>query len=189
MRVASVAAPLEVQNKKMKYVPAGMILRAILDKIPGLTDVLRFHTYDRDITGSVYHRVPATALNQLRLTIADMWSALPRVTVPVVVVQGLLDRTVVPESAVRIFRRLGSEVKALRWIAGGPHGLITQKFGNTWDILDGFLAGEDVTGTAKAASYKSEHPIVAPALNAQAPRPKRLTRKLATWLITRKAPA
>ena len=189
MRVASVAAPLEVHNKKMKYVPAGMLLRAVLNYIPWLTDVLRFHTYDRDITGTVYHRVPATALNQLRLTIADMWRALPRVTVPTLVMQGLLDRTVVPESAVRIFRRLGSEVKALRWIAGGPHGLITQKFGNTWDILDGFLAGEDVTGTAKAASYKSEHPIVAPALNPQAPRAKRLTRKLAKWLITRKAPA
>jgi esterase/lipase len=188
IRVASVAAPLEVQNKKMKYVPVGMILRAILEIIPGLTDVLRFHTYDRDITGTVYHRVPVSALNQLRLTIADMWGCLPRVSVPVLVLQGLLDRTVVPESAVRIFRRLGCEVKALRWIAGGPHGLITQKFGNTWDILDGFLAGEDVTGTAKAASYKNEHAIVAPPLN-YAPQPKRrITRKLAQWLITRKAP-
>lgn len=187
-RVASVAAPLEVQNKKMKYVAAGMVLRAILARLPGLSDVLRFITYDRDITGTVYHRVPTTALNQLRLTIADMNTCLPRVTLPVVVVQGLLDRIVVPESATRIFRRLGSEVKALRWIAGGPHGLIAQRFGNTWDILDGFLRGDDVTGTAKAGSHKGEHPIVAPPLT-YTPHPKRLTRKLAQWLITRKAHA
>lgn len=145
-RVASVAAPLLVSDSNMRWLPVGMALRKVLGYIPGLTDLLRFYPYDRDNTAAIYPHVPLNALNELRRVIGKLPAALPRVTLPVLVMQGLLDHTVKSRSASMIFRMLGSDVKALRWIASGPHGLIALNFGATWEILDAFVDGDDVTG-------------------------------------------
>ncbi len=179
-RVISLAAPLKVRDSNMHLLPLGMALRAVLARLPLVADVLRFYTYDRDISGKVYHRVPLTALNQLRLTIADMWDNLPQVRVPVLVVQGLLDRTVVPQSALRIYRRLGSAEKVLRWIPGGVHGLLSDDTRTAWDIVDEAL-NPPVTGKDSAAAHKPEHPI------APCPAPAGPGRKRKAWLLTRKA--
>lgn len=159
VRVASVAAPLLVQDSNMYLLPIGMVLRAILTRIPGLHDVLRFYPYDRENTATIYHHVPVTALRELRSVIVKMREALPAVTLPVLVMQGLLDHTVKARSASLIFNLLASKVKALRWIAGGPHCLITHNFGATWEILDGFVRGEDVTGQVTGKTKRGEHKI------------------------------
>lgn len=154
VRVASVAAPLIVADSNMHWLPVIMGVRAIIRHIPGLENTLRFYDYDRDNTPTVYHKVPVSALNQLRLLIGEMRRALPRVSVPTLVMHGLLDRTVKAQSASLIHKLLGSQNKALRWIAGGPHGLITHNFGPTWEILDAFVAGHEVTGKAGTDDYK-----------------------------------
>ncbi|PZP39865.1 MAG: hypothetical protein DI585_02820 [Pseudomonas fluorescens] len=181
VRVASVAAPMLVQDSNMNLLPVGMMLRAVLKRIPGLKDALRFYDYERDTSAAVYPRVPVTALNELRLTIREMRKALPKVTLPVLLVQGLLDHTVQPRGASMMFRLLSSTDKTLRWIAGGPHALITHNFGATWDILDAFVGGKDVTGISTGPNHKHEHAILAEA------RPNKKTR--ARWFITRKATA
>ncbi|RYG62315.1 MAG: alpha/beta fold hydrolase [Alphaproteobacteria bacterium] len=145
-RVASVATPLLVSDSNMRWLPVGMTLRKVLGGVPGLRDLLRFYPYDRDNTAAIYPRVPLNGLNELRRVIGKLPHALPRVSVPVLVMQGLLDHTVKSRSASMIFRMLGSPHKALRWIAGGPHGLIALNFGMTWDILDAFIDGADLTG-------------------------------------------
>ncbi len=154
VRVASVAAPLVVADSKMHLLPLVMGVRAIIRHIPGLQDALRFYDYDRDRAPTVYHRVPVSALNELRLLIGEMQQALPRVSVPALVLHGLLDRTVKPESASRIYTLLGSQTKTLRWIAGGPHGLVSLNFGATWEILDAFVAGREVTGNTGSEDHK-----------------------------------
>ncbi len=154
VRVASVGTPLLVSDGNMRWLPLGMALRKVLGMIPGLRDLLRFYPYDRDNTAAIYTHVPVTALNELRRVIAKLPHALPRVTLPVLVMQGLLDHTVKSRSASMIYRMLGSQTKALRWIAGGPHGLVALNFGATWDILDGFVSGKDVTGSPKGEEHK-----------------------------------
>ena len=88
-----------------------------------------------------------------------MRDALPQVTVPVLVMQGLLDHTVKTQSAALIYKLLGSTAKTLRWIAGGPHSLIAHNFGATWEILDGFVRGEDVAGQVTGKPKGVEHKI------------------------------
>jgi esterase/lipase/1-acyl-sn-glycerol-3-phosphate acyltransferase len=154
VRVASVAAPLLVHDKNIKWLPVGMVLRAVLKQIPGLSNKLRFYKYDSDDAVTVYPKVPVTALNELRLLMSDMEAGLPKVSVPTLVMQGLLDHTVQNRSAAMIFAKLGSKIKTLKWIAGGPHGLITHNFGPTWEILDAFVRGADVTGNAGAEGHK-----------------------------------
>ena len=156
VRVASVAAPLLLHDKNIRWLPVGMVARAVLGKIPGLKNVLRFYRYDHEDAVTIYPNVPVTALNELRLLMREMHAGLPKVSVSTLVMQGLLDHTVISRSAAVIFRRLGSKVKALRWIAGGPHGLITHNFGATWAVLDEFVNGTDVTGNACAEGYKIE---------------------------------
>ena len=153
--VASVAAPLMVRDTNMRWLPVGMVLRAVLKRIPGLHDVLRFYEYDRENSAAVYPHVPVAALNELRLLIGEMRAGLPKVVAPVLVMQGLQDHTVKTRSAAMIFQLLGSQVKALRWIAGGPHGLITHNFGATWMILDAFVSGHDVTGITGTEVHKT----------------------------------
>lgn len=154
VRVASIATPLLVSDSNMRWLPVGMALRKVLGLIPGLRDLLRFYPYDRDNTAAIYPYVPLNGLNELRRVIGKLPHALPRVTLPVLVMQGLLDHTVKSRSASMIFRMLGSENKALRWIASGPHGLVALNFGATWEILDGFISGKDVTGSPNGEEHK-----------------------------------
>lgn len=122
-----------------------------------------------------YSKVPLTALNELRLLINDVIRALPKVSVPVLVVQGLLDHTVKSASASLIYKLLGSHTKVLRWIAGGPHGIIAQNFGATWDVLDDFVEGKALTGT----SGTEEHKIIPE---------RRSTSRWSSMRITKKRP-
>lgn len=154
VRLASVAAPLLVSDSNMRWLPLGMALRKVLGMVPGLRDLLRFYPYDRDNTAAIYPHVPLNGLNELRRVIGKLPAALPRVRVPVLVMQGLLDHTVKSRSASMIFRMLGSDSKALRWIASGPHGLVALNFGATWEILDAFVDGRDVTGKTGTQEHK-----------------------------------
>jgi len=156
VRVASVSAPVLVQDGNMNLLTLGMVLRWILRKIPHARDMLRFYEFDRDTDPRCYPTVPLTALNELLLLIKDVKAALPKVSMPALVMQGLLDKTVKSQSASLIYSLLGSQNKVLRWIAGGPHGLIAQNFGSTWEVLDDFVAGRDLTGN----TGMSEHKIV-----------------------------
>ena len=180
VQVISIAAPYKVRDSNMHYLPFGMALRAVLSRLPLGANLLRFYTYDKDISGKVYHRVPLAALNQLRLTIADMWASLPQVRVPVLVLQGLLDRTVVPKSALHIYRRLGSSAKTLRWVPGGAHALMNEDTRLAWSIVDEAL-NLPLTGKLAPAPHKPEHPI------APCPAPAARGRKRTAWLLTRKA--
>jgi hypothetical protein len=89
----------------------------------------------------------------------------------------LLDHTVKSHSASLIFKMVGSQTKVLRWIAGGPHGLIAQNYGATWEVLDAFVEGKSgevgVTGTSCADAHKIIAERVAPSRNA------------ARWLTTK----
>lgn len=160
VRIASIAAPLLVRDGNMGLLPIGMVLRSIFKHIPGLRDTLRFYEYERENTAAMYRDVPVTALNELRLLIREMRNALPKVTVPTLIMQGLLDHTVKTQSAALIYKLLGSSQKILRWVAGGPHGLVTHNFGATWDVLDRFVSGHDVAEPVAGKVSGGDHKIL-----------------------------
>lgn len=137
--VASVSAPVLVYDKNIHLLPLVMAARAVLRHIPGLRHALRFYGYGVNQPDQTYSRVPVHALNELRLLMKEMVAGLGKVKIPVLVVQGLSDHTVKAKSATVIFNRLGG-AKDLKWIAGGPHGLIGQNFGATWEVLREFVA-------------------------------------------------
>jgi esterase/lipase len=137
--VATVAAPVFVTDKNMTYLKYIAAPLRLLHRLPGLGRTARLYPYGMQTPDMTYKLVPVEGINQLRLLITKVLKNLGKVTVPVMVVQGLNDKTVVPRSAAAIYSHLGSETKELKWIAGGPHNLITGNYGPTWELLRGWI--------------------------------------------------
>ena len=68
------------------------------------------------------------ALRALRSTVRKAFLALPRVTVPTLMIQSREDNRIAPRDAQRAFDRVGSRDKQLVWIAGAGH-VITVDYG------------------------------------------------------------
>lgn len=137
--VASVSAPVFVTDKNMQLLPYIMPLRKIFSHIPGMEYALRLYPYGVNNPEQCYRMVPVRGLNELRLTIAEMLAKLGKVKVPVLIMQGLSDKTVQAKSASTLLEKIGSADKELKWVASGPHALIPQNFGDTWDTLRAFV--------------------------------------------------
>jgi carboxylesterase len=68
-----------------------------------------------------YPFYPTRAILELRHLVSMMQSALPRITVPTLVIHSRNDGGVAPESAERIFEALGSSEKTLEWVQRSGH--------------------------------------------------------------------
>ncbi|MCP5405733.1 MAG: alpha/beta fold hydrolase [Pseudomonadaceae bacterium] len=137
--VVSVATPLIVQDKNMNLLPLVMLARTLLGWIPAIRAMLRFYPAPRSEPGQQYPVKPVLSLNELRLLMAELPSYLPRITVPVQILQGTADETVDPVSAETIFNGLVDVSREKHMLEGGPHGLLHQNFGATWQLVTDFL--------------------------------------------------
>jgi len=140
--VATVAAPVMVHDRNIHILPVITPLHKLLRRLPFCRNALRLYPYSKE-PDAAYTRVPVLGLNQLRLLIAETVARMPKVTVPLVVLQGLSDHTVKAQSATIIYNATASKDKTLRWIAGGPHALIGGNHGMTWQVLSDFVAKFD----------------------------------------------
>ena len=68
------------------------------------------------------------ALRALRITVVKAFAALPRLTVPTLVVQSREDNRIAPRDAERAFARIGASEKRLVWTEGAGH-VITVDYG------------------------------------------------------------
>jgi carboxylesterase len=71
-----------------------------------------------------YSTRPARALRQLFTLMAEVDCLLPTITQPILIVQGRLDRTVDVRGAQRLYDRVGSRAKDLRWFERSGHCVI-----------------------------------------------------------------
>jgi esterase/lipase len=138
--VVSCATPVEVTDKNFRFLPWVMMLKTLLDWIPAVRELLHFYQSYTSRPDIKYGIVPVTGLNQLRLLVNDMLPALPKITVPVLVLQGDADETVEPVSADIIFAGLAKAERERHTIPGGRHGLILEDIGPTRSLITRFLA-------------------------------------------------
>lgn len=68
-----------------------------------------------------YSHTPLRAVREVLALARDVHLSLPRVTAPLLVVQGARDRTVRPVSSHRVIARAGSTTKELLWLEGSGH--------------------------------------------------------------------
>ena len=142
--IASISAPYAVQDPNMKLLPFVMPIRPLLLLVPGLKGLLSYYKFGDQKSPHIYHTVPVTAINQLRLLIKRLASTLPQVQAPTLLLQGTADETVKASSAQSILQQLGAPEKELVMIENAPHALIRENIGITWKELKKFirLAGE-----------------------------------------------
>ena len=68
-----------------------------------------------------YPNYPTRAIIQLRDLLGEMRAALPKVSVPVLLIHSRQDAGVLPHNAEKIFAALGTQEKQLIWVENSGH--------------------------------------------------------------------
>lgn len=88
-----------------------------------------------------YGRLPVAPVVELARLIGRLPYALPRVQAPVLIMQGLRDRTIAPTSAQFIHDQLGSTDKTLRFFPNSGHNIATDSEREAvWHTVGEFIA-------------------------------------------------
>ncbi len=137
--VASISAPLNVQNKGMIFVPLIHQLNQLVRWIPGVEGLIPFYDNDPDNPDINYRTMPVKSVNELKEVMSVTRKHLKDVKVPVTVIQGNKDKTVKPSSAKTIFNNISTENKTLHWIQTKEHALVSKNVGNTHQLVKDFI--------------------------------------------------
>lgn len=88
-----------------------------------------------------YDRVPTACIHELMRLMRQVRKELPRVTTPILVMQGERDQVVPLDSAQEIFDRVGSADKELVWFERSGHGIVEDiEREEVWRQVYGFIA-------------------------------------------------
>lgn len=128
--VTSVSAPVEFQNKNMKFVPllhqANKIVRWVSSE--GLIPFRPNQTEHPDIN---YAHIPIRALYQLQKLIQNFFDHPAHIECPVFLLQSDHDPVVVPKSVEHLYEHIDSPMKQIEMIHSERHGIVYEDIGNT----------------------------------------------------------
>jgi esterase/lipase/1-acyl-sn-glycerol-3-phosphate acyltransferase len=137
--VASVAAPLSVQDPKMSLVPWMNRLNKLSSNIVGEGGLIPFYAADSEHPHINYKHMPLQALQELGTLMKVLMRKLPDIQVRTAILQGDQDSVVNPKSARKIFDALTIEEKSLHIIPSTRHGIINEDIGDTHRRLISFI--------------------------------------------------
>lgn len=138
--VTSVSAPVEFQNKNMRFVPllhqANKIIRWVSSE--GLVPFRPNQSEHPDIN---YMHIPIRALYQLQIFIKHFFDNPAPIHCPVVLIQSDQDPVVVPDSVNQLEQHIDSNHKRIEIIASEQHGIVFDDIDNTQQkIIDAVLS-------------------------------------------------
>lgn len=122
--VFSICAPWKLKNPKAVFAPPVATLSALLKRVGAPVNQWDYVPNYPENPHINYTKNPLAGVKQLVRAIDVMEEALPKVTVPALVLQASKDHVVNPESGRAIFDRIGSEVKELVVLERDHHGII-----------------------------------------------------------------
>lgn len=145
--VVSMAAPLRITVLAMRFLPLVLAVNAVLKYtlglLPGLyrlrKGLFRFYPNNSQEPLLNYAQMPVAAIAQLARLMREVKRALPRVTVPTLVVQGTADATVAPASAQTVHDAIPSPHKELLWLPGVDHALLRENNPQLWQHILAFI--------------------------------------------------
>jgi len=158
--VASVSTPLAYVNRKLAFVPLVHGLNKLADWLPKFEGVMLFRENDSEHPDINYRNVPVHGLYQIRVMTGELQDHLPRIDVPILIIQGDNDPVVEPDSARIIFDGLATRDKALHWVSSSRHGILNEDIGGTCKLLTDFI---ERAGSG-AASWSRHNPPPRPAV-------------------------
>jgi esterase/lipase len=155
--VNAIAVPLKFLNPTFMLVPLLHGTNKLVGWVSAYEGVKRFIENIPENPSINYRHTPIRSLYELRLLVDDMDEVLPLIAIPVFVVYADQDPIVSIKSAQEIFEKLGTPRKQLKIINADRHGILLHNLGNTWEMIDDFMAGcidetnQDTAGQSRAS--------------------------------------
>ena len=139
--VTAIAVPLKFINPTFMLVPLLHGTNKLVGWVSAYEGVKRFIENSPENPTINYRHTPIRSLYELRLLIEDMDEVLPLIDTPVFVIYADQDPIVSVKSAQELFEKLGAPRKQLKIINANRHGILLHNLGDTWEMIDGFMAG------------------------------------------------
>jgi esterase/lipase/1-acyl-sn-glycerol-3-phosphate acyltransferase len=137
--IASIAAPMALQDKGVAFIPALHHINKIASLIPAVDGIAQFLDNDTAKPDINYRSMPVSAVNELKTMIDVAKKKLKGIEIPATIIQGTADPVVAPSSGDKIYKSISSKKKDLHWIDSKRHSLITDNVGDTHKILLEFI--------------------------------------------------
>lgn len=136
-KLVSMAAPIYINDRRLPLLPVYRLFRNYVPKKRKKMDVDSLYSVGYDET-------PLSSLSSLLELIKHVDRLLPAITVPALVIQSRAEHTVLPASAVHIYKTLGSQEKKLIWLEKSGH-IVTLDIEreNVFEHITDFLKGEN----------------------------------------------
>lgn len=116
-RVAVLAAPIKVQDKRAEYLGLVSLVCRFFTKKKRKKDVPYFN----------YSIMPLKSVQNLMTLIDTVRPQLARLDKPILILQSRREHTVDPVSAQIIYDEVGSQEKKLRWLERSGHSIVTDR--------------------------------------------------------------
>jgi len=139
--ITAIAVPLKFINSTFMLVPLLHGTNKLVGWVSAYEGVKRFIENVPENPTINYRHTPIRSLYELRLLIEDMDEVLPLINTPVLVIYADQDPIVSVKSAQELFEKLGAPRKQLKIINADRHGILLHNLGNTWEMIDDFMAG------------------------------------------------
>lgn len=154
--VFSICAPLELRNYFARHASSVVAMNNLLNRLWG-SPAPWYVENDAENKHINYARNPLTGVKELGELVRLMAAELPAITVPALVLQADGDPIVHPDSARRIFERVGSPHKELTFFHRDRHGIVNgdgreDVFGRIEQFLDWAEARRRRTGAPRPAA-------------------------------------
>lgn len=144
----SVSAPISFVDKNLMFVPLVHGINKLTSWMPKSEGIKPFLDNEPENPDVNYRSIPIRTLYELRQLVAELKTNLKGVACPTLVIQGMDDPVVKPDSADEIIEAINATGKRLHWVPSTVHGIIYQDIGDTHAAIISFL--ENYIPTTKA---------------------------------------
>lgn len=139
--VAAAAVPVKFRNTRLIFAPLVHTANRLLKWVSSEEGPFPFRPNDSEHPHINYRHMPVRGLYELMRVVDALHEALPAVQCPVTLLQATEDDVIDPKSAQIVHKKLGSTNKTLHMLSSDRHGVINENIGDTWRIIEDFLAG------------------------------------------------
>jgi len=138
--VSAAAVPLKFINTSFMLVPLLHGTNRFVDWVSSYEGVKPFIENVSEHPRVNYRHVPVRGLYELRLLIQQMDEFLPKITLPVLLMQGDQDPVVSVKSAPELMNKLKTADKQLKILRSDRHGVTMENIDGAWRLNDEFIS-------------------------------------------------
>lgn len=137
--VSAAAVPLKFINSTFMLVPLLHGTNRFVDWVSSYEGVKPFIENVSEHPRVNYRYIPVRGLYELRLLIQQMDDFLPKIKLPVFLMQGDKDPVVSAKSAPEVMNKLKTPDKQLKILRSDRHGVLMENIDGAWQLNDAFI--------------------------------------------------